>query len=193
MAERNEYNFDHPDAFDIDLMVDVLRKLKEGRKVEVPIYNFVTHSREQGTKTMYGANVVIFEGILVFHSSEVLKLLDMKIFVDTDADVRLARRLRRDISQRGRDLDGVLKQYSTMVKPSYSNYIAPTMAHADIIVPRGGENKVAIQLVVQHVHTQLQLRGFKLREALANSYIGQPMPDSLHLLPTTPQVRATKL
>ena len=94
-AERNEYNFDHPDAFDIDLMVDVLRKLKEGRKVEVPIYNFVTHSREPHTKTMYGANVIIFEGILVFHSPEVLKMLDMKVFVDTDADIRLARRLKR--------------------------------------------------------------------------------------------------
>lgn len=129
---------------------------------------------------MYGANVIIFEGILVFHSLEILKLLDMKIFVDTDPDIRLARRLKRycwtekfkkntfvktfffifflrDISQRGRDLSGVLKQYLNMVKPSYSNYIAPTMAHADIIVPRGGENKVAIHLIVQHVHTQLQL------------------------------------
>lgn len=95
----------------------------------------------------------------------------------------------RDITQRGRDIEGVLKQYSTMVKPSYSNYIAPTMAHADIIVPRGGENKVAIQLIVQHVHTQLQARGFKLRETLAHSYIGQPMPDSLFLLPSTPQVK----
>lgn len=188
-ALQNEYNFDHPDAFDIDLMIDVLRKLKEGRKVEVPIYNFITHSREPTTKTMYGANVIIFEGILVFHSPEVLKLLDMKVFVDTDADIRLARRLKRDISQRGRDLEGVLKQYSTMVKPSYANYIAPTMVHADIIVPRGGENKVAIHLIVQHVHTQLQLRGFKLRETLANSYIGEPMPDSLHLLPTTPQIK----
>lgn len=94
-AELNEYNFDHPDAFDIELMVDVLRKLKEGRKVEVPIYNFCTHSREAITKTMYGANVIIFEGILVFHSPEILDMLDMKVFVDTDADIRLARRLRR--------------------------------------------------------------------------------------------------
>lgn len=189
LALQNEYNFDHPDAFDIDLMLDVLKKLKEGRKVEVPVYNFITHSREPITKTMYGANVIIFEGILVFHNPEVLKLLDMKVFVDTDSDIRLARRLKRDISLRGRDLEGVLKQYSTMVKPSYCNYIAPTMAHADIIVPRGGENKVAIHLIVQHVHTQLQLRGFKLRETLAHSYIGQPMPDCLHLLPSTPQIK----
>ncbi|XP_058827901.1 uridine-cytidine kinase-like 1 isoform X2 [Topomyia yanbarensis] len=188
-ATKNEYNFDHPDAFDIELMKDVLQRLKEGRKVEVPVYNFVSHSRETHTKTMYGANVIIFEGILTFHNLEILKMLDMKIFVDTDSDIRLARRLKRDIQQRGRDLEGVLKQYSTMVKPAYSNYIAPTMAHADIIVPRGSSNVVAIRLIVQHVHTQLQLRGFKLREALAHSYIGQPMPDSLKLLPTTPQIK----
>ncbi|XP_055628550.1 uridine-cytidine kinase-like 1 [Toxorhynchites rutilus septentrionalis] len=188
-ATRNEYNFDHPDAFDIELMKDVLQRLKEGRKVEVPVYNFVTHSREAHTKTMYGANVIIFEGILTFHNPEILEMLDMKIFVDTDSDIRLARRLKRDIQQRGRDLEGVLKQYSTMVKPAYSNYIAPTMAHADIIVPRGSSNVVAIHLIVQHVHTQLQLRGFKLRETLAHSYIGQPMPESLKLLPTTPQAK----
>lgn len=188
-ATRNEYNFDHPDAFDLELMKDVLQRLKEGRKVEVPVYNFVSHSRETHTKTMYGANVIIFEGILTFHNPEILKMLDMKIFVDTDSDIRLARRLKRDIQQRGRDLEGVLKQYSTMVKPAYSNYIAPTMAHADIIVPRGSSNLVAIQLIVQHVHTQLQLRGFKLREALAHSYIGQPMPESLKQLPTTPQIK----
>ncbi|GLH02024.1 Uridine-cytidine kinase [Gryllus bimaculatus] len=189
LAAKNEYNFDHPDAFDIDLLVETLQRLKEGKKVEVPIYNFVTHSRESRTKTMYGANVIIFEGILTFYSAAVLKMLDMKVFVDTDADIRLARRLRRDISQRGRDLEGVLKQYSTMVKPAFYHYIAPTMVHADIIVPRGGENEVAIELIVHHVHTQLQLRGFKLRETLAHSYIGQPLPSSVYLLPSTPQIK----
>lgn len=144
-------------------------------------------------------------------------MCDMKVFVDTDADIRLARRLKRDISQRGRDLEGVLKQYSTMVQPAFYYYIAPLMAHADIIVPRGGENEVAIELIVQHVHTQLQLvnyqflvtfiksycqcllynnqhscrfqRGFKLRQKLAHSYIGQPLPSSLYLLPDTPQIK----
>ncbi|OAD61380.1 Uridine-cytidine kinase-like 1 [Eufriesea mexicana] len=187
MAECNEYNFDHPDAFDFELLITTLQRLKEGRMVEVPIYNFVTHSRESRTKTMYGANVIIFEGILTFYNVEVMKMCDMKVFVDTDADVRLARRLRRDISNRGRDLEGVLKQYITMVQPAFKYYIAPFMVHADIIVPRGGENEIAIQLIVQHVHTQLQLRGFKLREKLAHSYIGQPMPSSLYLLPDTPQ------
>ncbi|KAJ8924537.1 hypothetical protein NQ315_000685 [Exocentrus adspersus] len=191
IADRNEYNFDHPDAFDFDLLISTLQRLKEGRKVEVPIYNFVTHSRESRTKTMYGANVIIFEGILTFHNPKVVEMLDMKIFVDTDADVRLARRLRRDITQRGRDLDGVLKQYTSMVQPSFNHYIAPLMSHADIIVPRGGENEVAIQLIVQHVHTQLQLRGLKLREELAQAYAinKQPRPDTVKLLPTTPQIR----
>ncbi|KAF7996599.1 hypothetical protein HCN44_002245 [Aphidius gifuensis] len=189
MAERTEYNFDHPDAFDFELLKMTLQRLKEGKKADVPIYNFVTHSRENRSKPMYGANVIIFEGILTFYNEEVRKLCDMKVFVDTDADVRLARRIRRDISHRGRDLEEVLKQYCTMVKPSYFYYIAPLMVHADIIVPRGGDNAVAIELIVQHVHTQLQLRGFKLREKLAHSYIGQPLPSSLYMLPDTPQVK----
>lgn len=189
LALRNEYNFDHPDAFDFDYLIPTLKRLIKGKKVEVPIYNFVTHSRESKTKTMYGANVIIFEGILAFYNQEVLKMLDMKVFVDTDPDVRLCRRLRRDISERGRDLEGVLKQYCTMVKPSFSHYIAPGMSHADIIVPRGGDNKVAIELIVHHVHTQLSLRGFKVREKLASSAIGQPLPSSIYLLPPTPQVQ----
>ncbi|CAB3361630.1 Hypothetical predicted protein [Cloeon dipterum] len=189
LAENNEYNFDHPDAFDFELLAETLQKLKECKKVEVPVYNFVTHSRESRTKTMYGANVIIFEGILTFYNAKVLKMLDMKIFVDTDSDIRLARRLKRDISIRGRDLEGVLKQYQKYVKPAFEYYILPSMVHADIIIPRGGENTVAISLVVQHVHTQLQLRGFKLREQLAHSYCGQPLPDNLYPLPSTPQVK----
>uniref|UniRef100_A0A0A9YDW2 Uridine kinase n=1 Tax=Lygus hesperus TaxID=30085 RepID=A0A0A9YDW2_LYGHE len=188
IASNNEYNFDHPDAFDFDLLIPTLRRLKEGKKVDVPIYNFLTHGRESKTKTMYGANVVIFEGILAFYHPEVVKMCDMKIFVDTDPDVRLARRLKRDICERGRDLEGVLKQYITMVKPAFSHYIAPAMVHADIIVPRGGDNTVAIELIVHHVHTQLTKRGFKLREKLANSIVGQPLPSSIYLLPTSPQV-----
>ncbi|KAB0796084.1 hypothetical protein PPYR_10145 [Photinus pyralis] len=189
LAHNNEYNFDHPDAFDFDILIETLQRLKEGRKVEVPIYNFVTHARDTQTKTMYGANVIIFEGILAFYNPKLLNMLDMKVFVDTDADIRLARRLKRDISERGRDLDGVIKQYTKMVQPAFNHYIAPLMVHADIIVPRGGENEVAIHLIVQHVHAQLQLRGFKLREELAHSYVGQPLPDTVHLLPTTPQIR----
>lgn len=188
-AASNDYNFDHPDAFDFELLRKTLQRLKHFKSVEVPIYNFITHSREAKSKTMYGANVIIFEGILTFYHLEICDLLDMKVFVDTDSDIRLARRLRRDITQRGRELEGVLKQYTRFVKPSFEHYIAPLMAHADIIVPRGGDNEVAISLIVQHVQTQLQLRGFKLRPILASAQVDQPLPSSLHVLPMTPQVK----
>lgn len=189
-ANRNEYNFDHPDAFDFKLLVQTLHRLKHGKKVEVPVYNFISHSRESKTKTIYGANVVIFEGIMSFVNKELLQLMDMKIFVDTDSDIRLARRMNRDISERGRDLEGVLKQYNKFVKPAFDHYIAPTMQCADIVVPRGGQNTVAIDLIVRHVHSQLVKRGFKVRTQLANhGNNGHPYPDSLHVLEQTPQVK----
>ncbi|XP_076340945.1 uridine-cytidine kinase-like 1 isoform X2 [Tachypleus tridentatus] len=139
-------------------------------------------------KTMYGANVIIFEGILCFAHKELLDIMDMKVFIDTDSDIRLVRRLKRDIMDRGRDLEGVLKQYNRFVKPAFDHYIAPTMVHADLIVPRGGENQIAINLIVQHVHTQLQLRGLKLRSKLVQSHAGQPLPTTLKIMPSTPQI-----
>ncbi|CAJ0948567.1 unnamed protein product [Ranitomeya imitator] len=132
LAARNEYNFDHPDAFDFDLLVSVLRKLKKGKSVKVPVYDFTTHSRRKDW------------------------LLDMKVFVDTDSDIRLVRRLKRDITERGRDIVGVIKQYNKFVKPAFEQYIEPTVQLADIVVPRGGENSVALDLIVQHVHSQLE-------------------------------------
>uniref|UniRef100_UPI00398EEE76 uridine-cytidine kinase-like 1 isoform X4 n=1 Tax=Pristiophorus japonicus TaxID=55135 RepID=UPI00398EEE76 len=160
-AASNDYNFDHPDAFDFDLIVSTLRKLKRGKSVKIPVYDFTSHCRKKEWKTLYGASVIIFEGILAFADKELLKLLDMKIFVDTDSDIRLVRRLRRDIAERGRDIEGVIKQYNKFVKPSFEQYIEPTMRLADIVVPRGGGNMVAIDLIVQHVHSQLEER--KLR------------------------------
>ena len=137
-----QYNFDAPEAFDFELLRQTLQRLKEMKKVDVPIYNFVTHRRESKTVSMYGANVIIFEGILAFHNEAIRHMLDMKVFVDTDSDVRLARRLKRDITDRGRDIHGVLQQYENHVKPAYDRFIATTMTYADIIVPRGGENQV---------------------------------------------------
>ncbi|KAG7219091.1 hypothetical protein INR49_004149 [Caranx melampygus] len=159
LAAKNEYNFDHPDAFDFELLVTVLRKLKKGKSIKVPVYDFTSHSRRKEWKTVYGANVVIFEGILAFANKELLKLLDMKVFVDTDSDIRLIRRLKRDISQRGRDISGIIKQYNKFVKPAFEQYIEPTVQVADIVVPRGGENFVALDLIVQHVHSQLEKIG----------------------------------
>ncbi|TRY98145.1 hypothetical protein DNTS_028493 [Danionella cerebrum] len=189
LAARNEYNFDHPDAFDFELLVTVLRKLKKGKSIKVPVYDFTTHSRRKEWKTVYGANVVIFEGILAFANKELLKLLDMKVFVDTDSDIRLVRRLKRDITNRGRDITGVIKQYNKFVKPAFEQYIEPTVQVADIVVPRGGENFVALDLIVQHVHSQLEKREITVRSALASAHQGQPLPKTLSVLESTPQVR----
>ncbi|XP_066092856.1 uridine-cytidine kinase-like 1 isoform X1 [Saccopteryx bilineata] len=189
-AALNNYNFDHPDAFDFDLIVSTLQKLKQGKSAKVPVYDFTTHSRKKDWKTLYGANVIIFEGIMAFADKTLLELLDMKIFVDTDSDIRLVRRLRRDISERGRDIAGVIKQYNKFVKPAFDQYIQPTMRLADIVVPRGSGNTVAIDLIVQHVHSQLEER--KLRwdmAALASAHQCHPLPQTLSVLKSTPQVR----
>ncbi|KAF7260387.1 hypothetical protein EG68_02006 [Paragonimus skrjabini miyazakii] len=182
MVAAGNYNFDHPNSFDIDLLREHLERLRKGKSIEVPEYDFKTHSRTSKTKTLYGANVIIIEGILAFYSPQVTKLMDLKVFVDTDADERLARRLRRDISQRGRSLEGVLEQYTRFVKPAYEQFIAPTMAQADIIIPRGGQNKVALQLIIQHVNKRLKQQGLRSRQALAHfseiagSHSGSPTP-----------------
>ncbi|KAG2461669.1 UCKL1 protein, partial [Polypterus senegalus] len=140
LAKSNDYNFDHPDAFDITLLVHTLRKLKQGKSVKIPVYDFTIHGRQKEWKTVYGASVIIFEGIMSFADKELLKLLDMKIFVDTDSDIRLVRRLHRDITERGRDIEGVIKQYNKFVKPAFEQYIEPTMRLADIVVPRGASS-----------------------------------------------------
>ncbi|KAL3052155.1 hypothetical protein OYC64_004832 [Pagothenia borchgrevinki] len=189
LAAKNEYNFDHPDAFDFELLVTVLRKLKKGKSIKVPVYDFTSHGRRKEWKTVYGANVVIFEGILAFANKELLKLLDMKVFVDTDSDIRLIRRLKRDISLRGRDISGIIKQYNKFVKPAFEQYIEPTVQAADIVVPRGGENFVALDLIVQHVHSQLEKREITVRSALASAHQGQPLPTTLSVMESTPQVR----
>ncbi|KAB1262163.1 Uridine-cytidine kinase-like 1 [Camelus dromedarius] len=217
-AAHNNFNFDHPDAFDFDLIISTLKKLKQGKSVKVPIYDFTTHSRKKDWKTLYGANVIIFEGIMAFADKTLLELLDMKIFVDTDSDIRLVRRLRRDISERGRDIEGVIKQYNKFVKPAFDQYIQPTMRVADIVVPRGSGNTVAIDLIVQHVHSQLEevsqspspptavahpptvtahshtahaapARELSVRAALASAHQCHPLPRTLSVLKSTPQVR----
>ncbi|XP_065668648.1 uridine-cytidine kinase-like 1 isoform X2 [Hydra vulgaris] len=189
LAEKSEYNFDHADAFDWKLACETLKKLKEGKSVQIPIYDFATHSRLDKQKTVYGASVVIFEGIMTFVCEELLELLDMKIFVDTDSDIRLARRLKRDISERCRDIHGVLKQYDKFVKPMFEKFIAPTMKCADIVVPWEGENKVAINVIVKSIKKQLEKRGFNFRADLITEHEGKPLPENLHIVEDTPQVR----
>ncbi|XP_008316160.2 uridine-cytidine kinase-like 1 isoform X2 [Cynoglossus semilaevis] len=189
LAASNDYNFDHPDAFDFDLLTNTVRKLKKGKSVKIPVYDFTTHGRQKEWKTVYGASVIIFEGIMAFADKSLLQLLDMKIFVDTDSDIRLVRRLRRDITERGRDIEGVIKQYNKFVKPAFEQYIEPTMRLADIVVPRGGGNMVAIDLIVQHVHSQLEERELSVRAALASAHQAQPLPQTLSVLESTPQVK----
>eukprot|EP00761_Pharyngomonas_kirbyi_P012198 gb/GECH01012225.1/.p1 GENE.gb/GECH01012225.1/~~gb/GECH01012225.1/.p1 ORF type:complete len:253 (+),score=56.94 gb/GECH01012225.1/:1-759(+) len=159
LANSNQYNFDHPDSFDYDLIEQTISDLKSGKKAEIPNYDFKTHTRSTETSPVYGADIIIFEGILVFYASRVLDLFDLKIFVDTDADTRLVRRIRRDIADRGRDLEGVLAQYEKFVKPSFDEYVQPTKKHADIIIPRGGTNIVAIDLMTQHIKLKLRSNG----------------------------------
>eukprot|EP00026_Physarum_polycephalum_P014724 Phypoly_transcript_15271.p1 GENE.Phypoly_transcript_15271~~Phypoly_transcript_15271.p1 ORF type:complete len:269 (+),score=34.41 Phypoly_transcript_15271:103-807(+) len=158
IKEVSKHNFDHPDAFDWPLLASVLQGIKAGKPVEIPQYSFMTHSRLPETTPLYGADVILFEGILAFYKPELRDVMDAKIFVDTDADTRLSRRVMRDISERGRTLDGVLHQYEKFVKPSFEEFIFPTKKYADVIIPRGVDNQVAINLLVQHIRSKLDER-----------------------------------
>jgi len=152
-AEKGMFNFDHPDAFDNDLMESILKNIVEGKQVQVPVYDFKTHSRVPGVFTVIkpGHDVVMVEGILVFYFSKIREMFDLKLFVDTDPDTRLARRVLRDLAERGRDLQQVLAQYTDLVKPAFDEFCFPTKKWADVIVPRGAENTVALNLIQQYI------------------------------------------
>ncbi|BDU50978.1 uridine kinase [Haliovirga abyssi] len=146
--KRLENNFDHPNSIDFELLIEHLNALKDGKEVNMPIYDFKKHIRSEDIKKLYPAKIIIVEGILVFAQKELRDLFDMKIFVDTDDDVRLLRRIERDINERGRTFESVKKQYLGTVKPMYLEFVEPTKRYADVIIPRGGENKVAINMIV---------------------------------------------
>lgn len=157
LADRSEYNFDHPDAFDYELFEETVRRLSEGKSAQIPVYDFVTHMRRPDSdQVIMGADVIIVEGILNFFSPALRDMYNLKIFVDTDADTRLVRRIRRDILERGRDLNSILVQYERFVKPSFDDFIMPSKKYADIIIPRGGTNIVAINLLTEHIKMRLQ-------------------------------------
>jgi uridine kinase len=149
------HNFDHPDALDDDLLIEHLQRLKAGRAVEVPIYDFVRHRRKPETRRVEPRPVVLVEGILLFAEPRLRELLDFKVFVDTDADVRLMRRLRRDLSERGRSVEDVLRQYTETVRPMHLEFVEPSKRWADVIVPEGGENRVALEMVVARMEQLL--------------------------------------
>ncbi|HYU31914.1 MAG TPA: uridine kinase [Thermoanaerobaculia bacterium] len=154
-AELLAHNFDHPSAIDSDLMVAHLHALKAGHAVEVPIYDFVRHRRTARTRRVEPQPVVLLEGILIFVERLLRDLLDFKIYVDTDADIRLIRRLGRDMSERGRSVQDVLRQYLETVRPMHLEFVEPSKRWADVIIPEGGENKVALEMVVARVEKLL--------------------------------------
>ena len=150
------YNFDHPDAIDTKYLVEVLQKLMLRQSVDIPVYDFVTHSRSDEKIHIESGDVIIIEGILVLAMEEIRAMCHMKVFVDTDDDLRLARRLKRDTVDRGRSVDGVITQYTTFVKPMFDTFVSPSKKYADVIIPWAqGENTVAIDLIVQHIRTKL--------------------------------------
>nr|QKY14881.1 uridine kinase (UK) [Polytomella parva] len=153
----HNFNFDDPKAFDTPLLLKCLQDLQENKAVDVPVYDFSTHSRTGEIRRAEPADVIIIEGILILHEQSVRDMCHMKIFVDTDDDLRLARRIQRDVAHRGRDVEGVISQYTKFVKPSFDQFIAPSRRHADVIIPWAkGTNHVAIELITEHIRLKLQ-------------------------------------
>ena len=154
-AQQTAYNFDHPDAVEAELLVSHLQALKAGLAVEVPTYDFVIHRRTSTSERVEPRRVILVEGILLFASAELRDLLDFKVFVDTEPDLRLIRRIQRDLSDRGRSLDSVLGQYLSTVRPMHLEFTEPSKRWADVIVPEGGENRVAVDMVIARVRELL--------------------------------------
>jgi uridine kinase len=166
-VKPQDYNFDHPEAFDFAALRSTLETMQSGTPVSVPRYDFAKHCRDSDQAAEFGTvDVVIVEGILTFYDPRVREMMNMKIFVDEDADVCLARRIKRDVAERGRSVDSVLAQYERYVKPSFEGYILPTKRHSDIVVPRGAENLVAIDLIIKHC--ALKIQQVDLRKLLPN-------------------------
>lgn len=159
--ERAQVNFDHPDSFDTEFMIEHIKSLKQGKAVDKPVYSYKNHERTEEVITVYPHPLIIVEGILVLENPALRSLMDIKLFVDTEDDVRLVRRLRRDIAERGRSLERVLGQYEATVRPMHLIFVLPSRRYADVIVPRGGGNRVAIQMVADGITRQLQGEGGK--------------------------------
>ena len=154
--ERKKLNYDHPNAFDTDLMISHIKDLLQWKEIERPVYDFTIHNRVDETVTVKPAKVVIVEGILIFENKELLDLFDIKVFIDTDADVRIIRRILRDVRERGRTLDSVVNQYLTTVKLMHQQFVEPSKKYADIIVPEGGYNVVALEMLNERIHALLK-------------------------------------
>jgi len=160
--DREARNFDHPDAFDDELLRQHLRELLEGHPIDQPVYDYTNHERSTETRHISDHLVLVLEGILIFHDPELRALMDIKLFVDADSDVRLIRRLRRDLLERGRSVDTILRQYEDSVRPMHLQFVEPSKRFADVIIPGGGYNKVAIDLVKTKIRELLRERGVDL-------------------------------
>jgi uridine kinase len=156
LDERHQANFDHPDSIDSDMLVNHLIRLKQGLPVEMPLYDFVTHTRSDKIEVIEPKPVVIVEGILIFSESRVLDLLDVRIFVDTPDDVRLMRRLRRDINERGRTFERTLEQYERTIRPMHFEFVEPSKRHADMIIPEGSNTGITVEFLCSMVREKLQ-------------------------------------
>jgi uridine kinase len=164
--DREARNFDHPDAFDSELMLRHLRELLEGHAIEQPVYDYTVHRRTNETRRISDHLVIVLEGILIFHDPELRALMDIKLYVDADSDVRLIRRLRRDLIERGRAVDTILRQYEDSVRPMHLQFVEPSKRFADVIIPGGGHNKVAIDLVKTKIRELLRERGVDVAAAI---------------------------
>ena len=154
--ERAKLNYDHPNAFDTDMLIEHLKQLRQGHSVVCPVYDYTVHDRSKDTIIIKPARVIIAEGILIFENRELCDQMDIKIFVDADADVRILRRIVRDVRDRGRSLESVINQYLSTVKPMHEAFVEPSKRRADVIVPEGGHNLVALDMVIQRVRAHLE-------------------------------------
>ena len=153
LEERAKQNFDHPDSVDTQLLISHVRALRDGQAIERPVYDFTKHARSSSTSRLNPSPAIILEGILIFENKLLRDLMDVKIFVDTEADLRFIRRLRRDIRERNRTVDSVIDQYLSTVRPMHMEFIEPSKRHADVIIPEGGHNEVGIDLVIQKIRS----------------------------------------
>ena len=159
IADRDLRNFDHPDAFDNELLKQHIRHLIDGKSIEQPIYDYTRHARLKETKTIGERHVIVLEGILIFVDEELRELMDIKLFIDADADIRLVRRIERDVRERGRAIESILRQYQATVRPMHLQFVEPSKRYADLIVPEGGHNRVAIDLMKVKIKDLLRERG----------------------------------
>ena len=154
--ERTRLNYDHPDAFDTELLSEHIRMLKSGQPVQMPVYDYTVHNRSDEFVEVLPSPVIVLEGILIFAEKTLCDLMDIKVFVDTDADVRILRRILRDVKQRGRSLDSVVNQYLSTVKPMHEQFVEPSKRRADLIIPEGGRNEVALDMLIHRIRVHLK-------------------------------------